>query len=836
MKIRKFFAGSSREALRLVREALGPDAVVLSNRAVDGGVELVALAENDLATLAHPGLSAEPVRDSGVQAQGAPVAPVPVPHASQLPYSAPISQMPQRGGAALPDPFASTFGAPAASVDYPSHYASDSASPRPPSRPTWDDQHTAGVAASYEGRTQAPAARKPAEPNQAVDHVVERAVERSLRQQSERIAAWRAESAAAQSSGYEPQADARPATRTEPRSELRQDPRQDPRQEHHQDPRSDRSAAARSQAAQPVPAQFTPQMPQSHDQIVQATSHPVTPATAMAATAMARSMGAPSTALPAYADSHPASQHASQSASDWNAERHHHAPRDSAVPAVSPAAQAVPFAVPASVTAPARTASARQELAMTLPDSAAAFAVPPVRSYPALAALPQPAYAMRTTVSASMASRFPAQAVPAPVIAASLPEPIAASLETPLAASAVAPPVASEAAPAPLPLPAAAVMPAPAPLPEMPVSAAPGETNEMGDTSGGLHDLAAQLAAEPADQAQARVAELVAQSVIGEIHSMRGVIEEQLAGLLWSDRQRRDPARGQAAKTLLAAGFSSQLVKLLIERMPTQLDHAQAMDWLKAALGRNLPVLQNEDALLERGGVYALMGPTGVGKTTTTAKLAARCVMRYGANRVALLTTDSYRIGAHEQLRIYGKILGVGVHAVKDAADLRLALSELRNKHMVLIDTIGMSQRDRTVSEQVAMLCGTGTPVQRLLLLNATSHGDTLNEVVHAYRNRQATEGHSDLAGCILTKLDEATNIGAVLDTVIRYRLPVHYVSTGQKVPENLYVARKDFLIESAFAVPRESSPFAPAEDELAAMMAAVPTHAAADLSEVRLG
>jgi len=319
LKIRKFFAGSSREALRLVREALGPDAVVLSNRAVDGGVELVALAENDLATLAHPGLSAEPVRDSGVQAQGAPVAPVPVPHASQLPYSAPISQMPQRGGAALPDPFASTFGAPAASVDYPSHYASDSASPRPPSRPTWDDQHTAGVAASYEGRTQAPAARKPAEPNQAVDHVVERAVERSLRQQSERIAAWRAESAAAQSSGYEPQADARPATRTEPRSELRQDPRQ----EHHQDPRSDRSAAARSQAAQPVPAQFTPQMPQSHDQIVQATSHPVTPATAMAATAMARSMGAPSAALPAYADSHPASQHtsqhASQSASDWNA-------------------------------------------------------------------------------------------------------------------------------------------------------------------------------------------------------------------------------------------------------------------------------------------------------------------------------------------------------------------------------------------------------------------------------------------------------------------------------------------------------------------------------------
>lgn len=161
----------------------------------------------------------------------------------------------------------------------------------------------------------------------------------------------------------------------------------------------------------------------------------------------------------------------------------------------------------------------------------------------------------------------------------------------------------------------------------------------------------------------------------------------------------------------------------------------------------------SEDALMERGGVFALMGPTGVGKTTTTAKLAARCVMRFGASKVALLTTDSYRIGAHEQLRIFGKILGVSVHAVKDAADLQLALSELRNKHIVLIDTIGMSQRDRMVSDQIAMLCGAGHPVQRILLLNATSHGDTLNEVVQAYKS---APDQPPLAGCILTKLDES--------------------------------------------------------------------------------
>jgi flagellar biosynthesis protein FlhF len=236
---------------------------------------------------------------------------------------------------------------------------------------------------------------------------------------------------------------------------------------------------------------------------------------------------------------------------------------------------------------------------------------------------------------------------------------------------------------------------------------------------------------------------------------------------------------------------------------------------------------------MERGGVFALMGPTGVGKTTTTAKLAARCVMRFGASKVALLTTDSYRIGGHEQLRIFGKILGVSVHAVKDAADLQLALTELRNKHIVLIDTIGMSQRDRTVSDQIAMLCGAGHPVQRLLLLNATSHGDTLNEVVQAYRS---APGQPDLAGCILTKLDEATNLGSVLDTVIRYQLPVHYVSTGQKVPENLYVGTKKFLLKSAFCIPRDGSPFVPHADDIPALLSALSTRTTAELNEVRFG
>ncbi|HEX3637341.1 MAG TPA: flagellar biosynthesis protein FlhF, partial [Paraburkholderia sp.] len=350
---------------------------------------------------------------------------------------------------------------------------------------------------------------------------------------------------------------------------------------------------------------------------------------------------------------------------------------------------------------------------------------------------------------------------------------------------------------------------------------------------GAFAGLPASAAAAVTEAIRTRMEQVVNDTVMNELSSMRGMMEEHFAGLLWGDRQRRSPNHAALTKRLFAAGFSAQLVRLLIDNMP-EIEQAEAsMEWVQQVLENNLPVMDSEESMMNRGGVFALMGPTGVGKTTTTAKLAARCVMRFGASKVALLTTDSYRIGAHEQLRIFGKILGVSVHAVKDAGDLQLALSELRNKHIVLIDTIGMSQRDRTVSDHIAMLCGAGRPVQRLLLLNATSHGDTLNEVVQAY---QSTPDQPPLAGCILTKLDEATNLGGVLDTVIRYKLPVHYVSTGQKVPENLYVATRRFLIKSAFCIPRDGSPFVPQDDDVPPLLSALSARASTELHEVHFG
>lgn len=306
-------------------------------------------------------------------------------------------------------------------------------------------------------------------------------------------------------------------------------------------------------------------------------------------------------------------------------------------------------------------------------------------------------------------------------------------------------------------------------------------------------DAAQRATAQPrafatANSGAASDSVVMARQVISEIKSMRGAIESQLFGLVWSDLHKRDPGRAYLLRDLLASGFSPALTRNLVERLPDG-SAGELNRWAKKALAKNLGVAM-DDEIVTRGGVFALTGPTGVGKTTTTAKLAARCVVRHGADKLALLTTDSYRIGAFEHLKIYGRILGVSVHAARDEQELKSALVNLRGKHIVLIDTIGMSQRDKQVADQVAMLANAG-PVQRLLLLNATCNGDTLEDVVRVY-------GSGDLAGCILTKADEAPTIGAALDVIIRHKLKLHFVANGQRVPEDLHPANKEYLVDRA--------------------------------------
>ncbi|MEW6164189.1 MAG: flagellar biosynthesis protein FlhF [Pseudomonadota bacterium] len=303
------------------------------------------------------------------------------------------------------------------------------------------------------------------------------------------------------------------------------------------------------------------------------------------------------------------------------------------------------------------------------------------------------------------------------------------------------------------------------------------------------------------------------QQLMAEMQSIKSLLERQLAGFAWGDMTRHAPAKAQLLGEMLEAGFSGLLARRLVDDMPEDLEMQEGRKWLTSAVNRRLRTLTSENDLIERGGVFALVGPTGVGKTTTTAKLAARCVVRYGADKLALLTTDGYRIGAHEQLRIYGRILGVPVHVVRDSEDLRRTLSDLRGKHMVLIDTVGMSQRDRMVAEQAAMLTRAGE-VRRLLLLNSTSRGDTLDDVVRSYAGE-------DLAGCILTKVDETASLAPALDAVVRHGLLLAYVANGQRVPEDLHLPNRSYLLHRAFKQPAETSVHRLKDDELGLVMPA---------------
>ena len=299
--------------------------------------------------------------------------------------------------------------------------------------------------------------------------------------------------------------------------------------------------------------------------------------------------------------------------------------------------------------------------------------------------------------------------------------------------------------------------------------------------------------------------------LMDELSGIRGVIERELAGFSWHDTRASAPVRAEMLGQLLTAGFSPFLARQLVEGIGRDTAPGAALDVLRAALDRRLKIRANANEIIDDGGIYALVGPTGVGKTTTVAKLAARFVTRQGAGRLALITTDGYRIGAQEQLRIYGRILGVPVFSVRDAAELRQTLVDLRDKRLVLIDTMGMNQRDRMVVTQANMLSDAGE-VRRLLLLNATCRGDTLDDVVKAF----AGQG---VAGCILTKVDEAASLAPSLDTAIRRELDVRYITNGQRVPEDLHLPNRAYLLQRVLHPQPDESFWRLDGDETGAML-----------------
>ena len=326
-------------------------------------------------------------------------------------------------------------------------------------------------------------------------------------------------------------------------------------------------------------------------------------------------------------------------------------------------------------------------------------------------------------------------------------------------------PLPAAAAPAVAPVPPAALRRA-AP-PEPPVAAAP----------------PAPVAAVAPPDFLARVIHSQSEGLLDmrrEVETLRALLQNQLASLAWSDRLRREPQKAEVLRTLSLMGLAPDIARALTARVPAGINGKEAGRIAAAVLLKHLPTV--EDGALTGGGIFAFVGPTGVGKTTTIAKLAARWALRQGARDVALVSLDHHRIGARDQLLTFARILGVPMQVATNGRELAAVLASISDRRLILIDTAGMSPRDERLAEQFQTLNVPGRQIRTVLALGANSEQLALEQIVRSYAPARPES-------VVLTKLDEAASLGPALSVVIRHALPLAWLADGQRVPDDLSAA-----------------------------------------------
>jgi flagellar biosynthesis protein FlhF len=304
-----------------------------------------------------------------------------------------------------------------------------------------------------------------------------------------------------------------------------------------------------------------------------------------------------------------------------------------------------------------------------------------------------------------------------------------------------------------------------------------------------------------------------------EVESLRTLLQDQLASLAWSDRLRREPLKALVLKDLSLLGVAPDIARGLADQVPARTNPAAAGRIAPALLLKHLPAV--DLGTLEAGGVVAIVGPTGVGKTTTIAKLAARWALKHGAQDLALVSADHYRIGARDQLMTFARILGVPMHVATSARELGAVLAGLSTRRLVLIDTAGMSPSDERLQEQFATLAVPGRRVQTLLALAANSEQVALDDIVRSYSRARPD-------ALVLTKLDEAASLGGALSVALRHALPLAWLADGQRVPDDLHAApqKRVWLVKRALKLAARGRALIGVDDAyLAAHFGKVATH-----------
>lgn len=274
-----------------------------------------------------------------------------------------------------------------------------------------------------------------------------------------------------------------------------------------------------------------------------------------------------------------------------------------------------------------------------------------------------------------------------------------------------------------------------------------------------------------------------------EISDLRGLIEGELTQMTWREIGQRNPRKAALMHKLNSLGLKRELCTKLVSQNAMHEDDDAA--WKQALIELASMLTESDHQLLETGGTYAIIGSTGVGKTTTVAKLAAQYALRHGTDKIGLITTDCFRIGGVDQLSTFGKLLDIPVFLATDRLELSDILDQLSDKDLILIDTAGMSQRDMELSKQLATLTGAGHNIQFYLALSATAQQAITSEIMRVFSDIK-------LAGTVVTKVDEAASLGGVLNALINYQLPTFFISNGQKVPEDLHLGSAIELVKIA--------------------------------------
>jgi flagellar biosynthesis protein FlhF len=305
-------------------------------------------------------------------------------------------------------------------------------------------------------------------------------------------------------------------------------------------------------------------------------------------------------------------------------------------------------------------------------------------------------------------------------------------------------------------------------------------------------------------QSQAAVQAAEDSAMGSELKSLRRILETQLAQLAWNDLSRRAPIQTELLRELTEVGLSHDFAAQVVAQLPPRSDLTQARRLAIATLSQHL--LVTGDRWLDQGGRVALVGPTGVGKTTSLAKLAVRWALRHGARDLALVSADAVRFGAHDQIRAIGQLIGAPVFTVDQVGQVPELLSRLGAYRFVLIDTPGSSQRDAQLAGRLAELGAVSEQLETALVLAASTQAGAIDETVTRFANAKPSS-------CLLTKMDEAASLGGVLSVLTRAQLPISYVCEGQRVPEDMRPARALELVSSAVRLAHSSG--AAADEDL---------------------